>query len=92
MACGRRGPQGSFERLHVVVGEESPLVVFDGPGESRQGRGAYVCPALVCLDRALKKRALGRALRCNPLIDEGALRAELLKRLDARWKRESGGR
>ncbi|NLT34716.1 MAG: YlxR family protein [Gaiellales bacterium] len=92
MACGRRGPQSSFERLHVALGEESARVVFDEPGEARCGRGAYICPALVCLDRALKKRALGRALRCTPLVDESALRVELLKRLDARWKRESGGR
>lgn len=92
ISCGRRGPQDSFERLHLAGGDEAPRVEFDVPGRPRQGRGAYVCPRLLCLDRALKKRAFARAFRCSATADEGELRAELARRLEERWIRGSNGR
>lgn len=29
------------------------------------GRGAYICKNAVCLNQAIKKRALNRAFKCN---------------------------
>lgn len=37
-------------------------VAFDPTGR-KAGRGAYLCPDLACLERALKARELGRALK-----------------------------
>lgn len=30
-----------------------------------QGRGAYLCPSVDCLEKAVKSRALQRALECE---------------------------
>ena len=30
-----------------------------------QGRGAYLCPSVQCLEKAIKSRALQRALECE---------------------------
>ncbi|GGJ49008.1 hypothetical protein GCM10012282_52350 [Streptomyces lacrimifluminis] len=38
------------------------------------GRGAYVHPALVCLDLAVRRRAFPRALRVQGALDVVALR------------------
>jgi len=37
------------------------------------GRGAWLCPDAACLDTALRRRALGRALRAD--LDPGDLDA-----------------
>jgi predicted RNA-binding protein YlxR (DUF448 family) len=38
------------------------------------GRGAYIHPALVCLDLAVRRRAFPRALRAPGPLDSAALR------------------
>lgn len=39
------------------------------------GRGAYLCSALACLEQALRRRVLARALRAElPTLDVEALR------------------
>jgi len=38
------------------------------------GRGAYIHPALVCLDQAVRRRAFTRALRAPGALDTNALR------------------
>ncbi len=41
------------------------------------GRGAWLHPADACLEAALRRRSLGRALRQDVRIDAAALRAGL---------------
>ncbi len=46
--------------------------------QNRQGgRGAWLHPSAVCLEAALRRRALPRALRSSASIDAAALRAGL---------------
>ncbi|MGC0329179.1 putative RNA-binding protein YlxR (DUF448 family) [Streptomyces sp. SAI-170] len=44
------------------------------PRGTLPGRGAYVHPALVCLDQAVRRRAFTRALRAPGALDTKALR------------------
>lgn len=59
IACGKKAPQGTFLRL-AALGGQNPVV----DGSRRQaGRGAYLCRSSKCVETALTKRALMRALR-----------------------------
>jgi len=64
------------ELLRVVRTPEGE-VLFDPTGR-KAGRGAYLCPDPRCLERALKARELGRALKTevDPATVE-ALRRQL---------------
>ncbi|MFE3858297.1 YlxR family protein [Streptomyces griseorubiginosus] len=44
------------------------------PRGTLPGRGAYIHPALVCLDQAVRRRAFTRALRAPGALDTNALR------------------
>lgn len=56
------------------------------------GRSAYVCPSPACLERALARQALARALRVTGgAVDAAALRAGLAA-ATARTERPAGGR
>lgn len=57
LACRRRAPQGALLRL--AADADGVIQVASRP---RRGRGAYVCPELACLKKAVQKGALGRAL------------------------------
>ena len=50
------------------------LTLRDGdvvPGERRPvGRGAWLCPEPACLEQAIRRRALDRALRARVSIDD----------------------
>ena len=72
MACGRRGPQAGFARFHVETMGAQAFVAGDVGGK-RQGRGAYLCRQLVCLDQALRRRAFPRAFRRTVVADREAL-------------------
>jgi len=69
------------------VAHPSQLVRFvagpDGPveGAGRPGRGAWLCPEAACLERALRRGALARALRIErATVDAAAERlAEVLR-------------
>ena len=58
---GCRTVRPKRELLRVVRTPDG-AVVFDPTGR-RAGRGAYLCPDPACLERALKARELGRALK-----------------------------
>ena len=75
MACGTRGPQAEFVRFRLVPGGDPPVVEIEREGP-RAGRGAYVCPRRVCLDRALHRRAFQRAFRRSVVVDVENTRAE----------------
>ena len=56
---GCRTMKDKKELLRVVRTPEGEIVL-DGSGK-KSGRGAYVCPAMECLKKARKSRALERA-------------------------------
>lgn len=65
IGCGKRYPKEELIRLTRTSGGDITWRA-DGKGE---GRGAYLCPAQVCLDRAAKRKSLSRALR-SPIAGE----------------------
>ena len=58
VACRTSRPKGELQR---IVRTPDRAVVIDPTGRLA-GRGAYVCQGTVCLDLAIKKGALSRAL------------------------------
>lgn len=58
IGCRRRAPQRVLMRLGL-----DPEAGFGLAQRPRSGRGAYVCPELRCLQRAIHKGGIGRALR-----------------------------
>jgi predicted RNA-binding protein YlxR (DUF448 family) len=86
IACGRRGPQESFLRYRAEEVAGSARVRMDEPGSPRLGRGAYVCPRRACMDRALRRRALQKALRVSAIVDAD----ELLEALERLLEEETG--
>jgi predicted RNA-binding protein YlxR (DUF448 family) len=71
-----------------VVRTPTGDVALDETGRAA-GRGAYICRTGDCLDKAIKKGALGRALR-TPLPDD--LRAALAGGLTNENTTEGGAR
>lgn len=72
VGCRGRAPQGDLVRL---VASADGVVV--DRSRTAPGRGAYLHPVPACLDRALRTRALGRALRTTG--GAGALPPEFLE-------------
>ncbi|MFI5979031.1 YlxR family protein [Streptomyces sp. NPDC051452] len=76
-ACPERTCVGCRERaakndlLRIVRIEDACV---PDPRGTLPGRGAYVHPALVCLDLAVRRRAFPRALRVPGALDTKALR------------------
>ncbi len=72
VGCGAKAPQGELVRVR----EEGMAVRIDRARTG--GRGAWLHPAEPCLDRALKRRAFGRALRAEGVrVEADALRLGL---------------
>ncbi|WP_371555156.1 YlxR family protein [Streptomyces longwoodensis] len=77
LACPERTCVGCRERaaktdlLRIVAVEDACV---PDPRGTLPGRGAYVHPALVCLDQAVRRRAFPRALRVPGALDTKALR------------------
>jgi uncharacterized protein len=69
VGCRQRAAKKDLLRI-VAIEEEC---VPDHRG-TLPGRGAYVHPALVCLDQAVRRRAFTRALRAPGALDTKALR------------------
>ena len=74
IAC--REMRAKKELLRVVRTAEG-ILTLDATGK-QNGRGAYLCRSAACLERALKTRALERALE-TPLNDtlKAALETEI---------------
>lgn len=49
------------ELIRVIRTSENELLI-DLTGK-KNGRGAYICPSLECLDKAMKKKGLERSLK-----------------------------
>ncbi|MFJ8233815.1 YlxR family protein [Streptomyces sp. NPDC094448] len=69
VGCRERTAKSDLLRI-VRIGDEC---VPDDRG-TLPGRGAYVHPAVVCLDQAVRRRAFPRALRSEVPLDTAALR------------------
>ncbi|MFH5822510.1 YlxR family protein [Georgenia sp. AZ-5] len=68
--CRGRATRSALVRL--VLDAATQRVVVD-PGRSAPGRGAWLHPSRECLDLALRRRAIPRALRAAGPVDTGAL-------------------
>ncbi|MEU6529950.1 YlxR family protein [Streptomyces sp. NPDC046928] len=69
VGCRERAAKADLLRIVAIEDECVP----DRRG-TLPGRGAYVHPALVCLDQATRRRAFTRALRAPGALDTKALR------------------
>ncbi|ATW50897.1 YlxR family protein [Streptomyces xantholiticus] len=69
VGCRERAAKSDLLRIVVIEGECVP----DDRG-TLPGRGAYVHPALVCFDLAVRRRAFPRALRAQGPLETAAVR------------------
>ncbi|MBG7699462.1 YlxR family protein [Streptomyces sp. MC1] len=69
VGCRERAAKKDLLRIVEIEGACAP-----DPRGTLPGRGAYVHPALVCLDQAVRRRAFPRALRVPGPLDTKALR------------------
>jgi predicted RNA-binding protein YlxR (DUF448 family) len=66
-ACGSKKPQGEMRRVASKAGD-APQIDISGKAP---GRGAYLCFDASCIEKALQRKALERALKLqNPLTEE----------------------
>ncbi|MFH9862664.1 YlxR family protein [Streptomyces sp. NPDC017202] len=68
---GCRERAAKTELLRIVAIEDACV---PDPRGTLPGRGAYLHPAPVCLDQAVRRRAFTRALRAPGALDTKALR------------------
>ncbi|TDA68922.1 MAG: YlxR family protein [Clostridia bacterium] len=68
MCIGCRARKEKQELVRVVRSPDEAGIFVDLGGK-KPGRGAYLCPSQECLKRAIKSRALERALKV-PVSDE----------------------
>ncbi|PKV88274.1 hypothetical protein BX283_5885 [Streptomyces sp. TLI_146] len=69
MGCRERAAKTDLLRIVEVEGACVP-----DPRGTLPGRGAYVHPASVCLDLAVRRRALSRAFKVKEPLDSEAVR------------------
>jgi predicted RNA-binding protein YlxR (DUF448 family) len=81
VGCGRIAPKSELMRLVAVrEGAGSAALAMHDPSGTAPGRGAYLCrgesagaPDASCLERARRRGAVGRALRCPVTIPSEGL-------------------
>ena len=78
MCVGCREMKEKRSLLRIVKNAEG-MISFDRVGKA-PGRGAYICKARECLDRAVKQRQLERALETKI---EAAVFEQLMEEIDA---------
>lgn len=59
VACRQRRPAGEMIRFNAL----GDTVVVSRDSRKRSGRGCYVCPTEPCVEKALNKSTLQKALR-----------------------------
>ncbi|HWJ53580.1 MAG TPA: YlxR family protein [Propionibacteriaceae bacterium] len=62
MCAGCRGRENKADLLRIVAREGIGVV---DPAQTEPGRGVYLHPNRDCLDRAVKRRSIGRSLRAE---------------------------
>ncbi|HVX06423.1 YlxR family protein [Humibacter sp.] len=72
VGCRSRAPRSSLLR---VVARNSQLVADESA--RMPGRGAWLHPTSECLDKAIRRRAFGRALRVEGPLDTRPLENRL---------------
>lgn len=78
VGCRERAAKSDLLRIVAVEDECVP-----DPRGTLPGRGAYVHPAVVCLDQAVRRRAFPRALRSAGALDTAELRKALAPEAEA---------
>ncbi|MFF5705736.1 YlxR family protein [Streptomyces sp. NPDC012794] len=78
VGCRERAAKSDLLRI-VAIGDEC----VPDPRGTLPGRGAYVHPAVVCLDQAVRRRAFPRALRSAGALDTEELRKALAATAEA---------
>lgn len=78
VGCRERAAKNDLLRI-VAVGDEC----VPDPRGTLPGRGAYVHPAVVCLDQAVRRRAFPRALRSAGALDTAELRKAVAVQAEA---------
>lgn len=61
--CGCGGMKEKEALIRVIRNETGEVLLDDT--HRKNGRGAYLCRSLSCLETAQKRRALDRALKCT---------------------------
>jgi predicted RNA-binding protein YlxR (DUF448 family) len=69
VGCRERAAKSDLLRIVAVEGTCAP-----DPRGTLPGRGAYLHPASVCLDLALRRRAFPRAFKAQGPLDSETLR------------------
>jgi predicted RNA-binding protein YlxR (DUF448 family) len=62
MCAGCRRRENKVDLLRIVAREGIGVV---DPAQTEPGRGVYLHPNRDCLDRAVKRRSIGRSLRAE---------------------------
>ncbi len=78
VGCRERAAKSDLLRIVAIEDECVP-----DPRGTLPGRGAYVHPAVVCLDQAVRRRAFPRALRSAGAFDTTELRNALAPEAEA---------
>ncbi|MFD4242565.1 YlxR family protein [Streptomyces sp. NPDC058525] len=78
VGCRERAAKSDLLRIVAIEDECVP-----DPRGTLPGRGAYVHPAVVCLDQAVRRRAFPRALRSAGALDTTGLRNALAPEAEA---------
>jgi uncharacterized protein len=60
--------------LHRIVRSPAGTVAYDPTGKAA-GRGAYLCGQPACLDRAVRRRSIQRALKVTDTAADAAVEA-----------------
>ena len=63
-----------------IAAREGEVPVVDEKGQAA-GRGAYLCPAKSCMERALARRALERSLKLKNNVP-AALKGEIARAIN----------
>ena len=73
VGCRARAAKSDLLRVVTGAGQHGRLVVLPDVGGAAQGRGAYLHPVPTCVDHAIQRRALNRALRVGAALDTATL-------------------
>ncbi|MCP3821157.1 YlxR family protein [Streptomyces sp. A3M-1-3] len=76
VGCRERAAKSDLLRIVAVEGECVP-----DPRGTLPGRGAYLHPALVCIDLAVRRRAFTRAFRVREALDTAEVRRAVEQRV-----------
>ncbi|WP_344773174.1 YlxR family protein [Gryllotalpicola kribbensis] len=77
IGCRSRAPRSSLLR---VVAQDSVVVVDESA--VMPGRGAWIHPSAECMKKALQRKAFGRALRVQGVLDTVEITHQLENRLN----------